>query len=74
MPNAANVLPATNVPNAVWFPATLQHFTSSGFENFTNLRADALLRFYGLTAVGGNNMLRLKRQAIAAHIGVRIQF
>jgi hypothetical protein len=68
VPNSLGVLPAVAVP-AVWFPATLGVFTGAGPAGLTHLRADALLLFYNLPAMGG--AVQNKRAAIGAHIGVR---
>jgi hypothetical protein len=69
LPNAAGVLPAEHVPNEVWFPSTVMKLRS-----ITSERADALLAFYGLPAIGvGAKFKMKKRGTIGAHIGVRAE-
>jgi hypothetical protein len=70
-PDQLGVLPGA-APVAVWFPLNRGDLEVGG--ELTNVRATALLAFYGLPAIVGNSAaaVRNKRRAIANHIGLRL--
>ncbi len=70
-PDQLGVLPGA-APVAVCFPLTRGDLEVGG--ELTNVRATALLAFYGLPDIVGNSAaaVRNKRRAIANHIGLRL--